>query len=422
VEGLAKLLKENNSLDLPKLKEEIKVIHEFINKTKQLDRLERNCFGLFSKIFGRSRSDQIEKTAQKLFFLSDTINLKFLTRLNSKLLILDKNKDFDILILKRGGILNIARDFSSIETELKKEIKHLPLIDQELAIKKMAILSEMVTYASALKNDSFKPDIIEKLTIYRLELKNEGISGSFPSKIEVAQDNPDAAEKGLIVDSKGNAFDNLRQIKNKNEYVQGGDSSTEKFATFCESKGGDYGVIRGWYKQQAKDSWHPKPTRVKNTLSSFRNVTQNKIWGGPQANIKQQKAMSEKERETLLMFMAFTTELLTRTDFPGKNSDGTITIFRTESKAVLEMNGINNVSSTKEHIMNRGFAESGSIIAPVMAYGAEVTEQRLPIHRVVGTFFTERLFNSDREKEFICMFDDITFKYTKSLTPSTTML
>jgi hypothetical protein len=159
-------------------------------------------------------------------------------------------------------------------------------------------------------------------------------------------------------------------------------------------------------------------------LSSFRNIPPDKTWGGPPFESKRWGLSEEesqgianvnpRDAETLLMHLAFTHELLIKTDFPGKNKDGTVTIYRTEAKTVLEMNGISEISDTKEHIMNRGFAESGSIIAAVSAEGTEVTEQRVPIVLIGGGFLTKRMYK-DNEKEFVCMFDDIPFKYTHSL-------
>lgn len=424
MEGLLKKLENPNlnSSELNQIKEETQVLHEFINKTKELNPLEKLCFGLFSKIFGKSTFLHINTSRKKLSSLSNNIQEKLTTIVNTKSLLLDKTPTFDVLNLKRAGISNILREFSAIESEMQQEINNLPAVDQVLANEKLAILKEMAEYATDLKQYNFKPQIIEKLIIYRIELKNEGISSSLPETLGLDPNNPAAAEKGLIVDANGKPFDNLR----KNNLKPEGDSAAEKIEAFCASRGGDYRFVNNWLKNQSTDSWSPESRYVKNIFSSFRNVDPNKIWDGPPLDLKMWglseaesrniTTINQRDAETLLMHLAFTHELLTKIDFPGKNKDGTVTMYRTESKEVLELNGITEVSDEKEHHMNRGFDGSFSIIAPFSLQGTEITEQRMPIVLIEASFLTKRMLK-DEEKEFVCMSDDVPFKYTHSIPP-----
>lgn len=418
IENLINKLDENPNLN--NIAKEIKTLHEYINKTKQLDRLDKTCFGFFSKIFGNGLSGQIKTTQDKLSSLSDAIQLKFKTKSNAKTLIFDKNPKFDVLNLKRAGISNIAREFSSIESELQIDINKLPAADQILAKEKLAIMKEMVEYASTLKQYSFKPQIIEKLIIYRVEIKNEGISSSFPDTLGLDPNNSQAAEKGLIVDANGKPFDNLRENGKKPD----GSSAAEKKQAFIASRGGDNQVITKWLKNQGTSSWSPESRYVRDIFSSFRNVPPDKIWEGPpldtklwpmsEDEIREMGTAKESDIETILMHMAFVHELLTKIDFPGKNKDGTVTLYRTENKTVLDDYGINEISSTKEHLMKRAFDGSFSIIRPVIADGTEVTEQRVPIVLTEASYLLEKMFK-DSEMEFVCQSDDIPFKYTHSL-------
>ena len=66
--------------------------------------------------------------------------------------------------------------------------------------------------------------------------------------------------------------------------------------------------------------------------------------------------------------------------------------------------------------MKRGAAESCSIFQRVNVLGSELTVQKVPIHRVLGTYWQSRdarvggnAFLGDHENEFVCLLDDVPF-------------
>ena len=123
--------------------------------------------------------------------------------------------------------------------------------------------------------------------------------------------------------------------------------------------------------------------------------------------------------DTLTAYHAFTYEMLSKADIPNKNSDGTITIIRTERKNVTDMY---NLKPGKTGKIKRGPLESTSLVEPVYVNGTtELTTQKVPIHRVFSTYFNEvkpginkTPFLSDGENEFLAMLDGLEVKHISS--------
>ncbi len=352
---------------------------------------------------------------KKVAIIKDRVN-NFITH-KTLSIILDSSALWNVNELRKMDMRMVADDFPMIEAAFKEAVEKMSPTERYIAEKKLNVMREMVQYTQLLRNDNYTGFAINEILIYRLELKNAGVTDVLPTSLTPAN-HPNAVNKGLIVDKKGIPFDHIRQQRDKKGAYIKGNSATDKFAAFCQKKGGDYGAIRKWFRGQAGDSWSPESRKFKNIFRSFRDVPEDKIWPGPSLGNKFELDSTDIERKTARMHLAFLAEAIAKIDFPGKNDDGTITVYRTESKVVLEMHNITTPSATVEHQMPHGFAESVSIMAPVLVYGDQLTERRVPLHRVVGAYFLERLLH-DSEKELICMLDDIPFIYSQSLTPVT---
>jgi hypothetical protein len=121
--------------------------------------------------------------------------------------------------------------------------------------------------------------------------------------------------------------------------------------------------------------------------------------------------------KSIKMFMAFNMEFLTHTHIPGIDRENkTLLVYRTEDKETLDNYGISEPSNEEKYTMRRGIAESGSLMEPVVVYGAHITVQQVPLHRIFGSYLTHQ-FRSENggnepEKEVVCLFEGIPFKYT----------
>ena len=115
-------------------------------------------------------------------------------------------------------------------------------------------------------------------------------------------------------------------------------------------------------------------------------------------------------------------EYLRRAEFDRKDAArGVVRLIRTEAKAVMEAAGLKPGDTGVT--LKRGVAESTSIYRQFNLYGTERTEQDVPFHRIIGTYWQSRspagyeassgLFLGDHENEFVAMLDGIPLDYTK---------
>lgn len=315
-------------------------------------------------------------------------------------------------IFNKVNILEVAKNMDDIEKEFESKVKNLKSPAKEIVENRMKELREMVKFADTLEADKFKPDIINKLVNYRLEIKKQGITDAFPSELIYTEN-----EDGIILDKEQKKFDNLREPESPKD--RNGSSAAERFQKFCAKKGGNSQIIIKWYNAQNAGTNSKTGLFIQNKIKGFRNVEPDKIWEPISLEGTSNKLrFSLNVEDTVLMFMAFNMELLSKTNIPGKNPEnGTIKLYRTENKTVLESNKITKAGTNETYTMNRQFLASTSIIkAGAYLSGHEVTEQDVPLHRIVGTYLTHKLAFG-YEMEFIAMLDDIPFKYTKSLPP-----
>jgi hypothetical protein len=289
------------------------------------------------------------------------------------------------------NINEVVQHWDMLQGYLEGKIENLSGSAKTNALNRLAELKEMVDYAQTLQQDAFKPEVIHKLVNYRLELKSEGISDSFPKQLTGGKD-------GLVQDENGKLFDTLREYEAM--------SSTSRFDKFCKKRGGDYDYIRTWYVYQGGNAWTIEPIKAKHILAGFRtHPLEYYYWAGNP--IDQIPPAKPDQEETLLMFLAFNMEFLTHTDLPGKEGKS-ITLYRVQDKIRIAKGSAVSEYQIGDKVKNwrRAAYESGSLIAPVaVAGGGEVTEQQIPLHRIVGTYITQPLHYNTEEKEFMFFFD-----------------
>lgn len=312
-----------------------------------------------------------------------------------------------LLAMAKIDIFFAESKLEQSRAELSSNINTLSEAQQTDASNKLAQIEEMIQYARLLKADKFKPEVIQKLIQYRLMIREAGISSQLPQRL--AQIDYFDTVSGKLWDDDGKLFGNVR--------IDAIDIDTvmSKFRRFCYDHGGDYALIRRWHADQGKASWSFMSCQVKQLILNFREVDRNEYFTAFLSNTPSSDPALAKLEETLLMNMALVMEFLTHTELPGINKvNGTITIFRSETAEVIETANIPHPisPSDKENqfYMKRGPAEAGSLISSVLSTFRGITIQEVPYHRIISTYVMEPFLRDD-EKEFICIFEGIPFKY-----------
>lgn len=382
-------------------------------------------FDLLEKLFGSTKSTE-GKPLDERAITNITNSLEGWVFDSTALSNPSDEKNKHIGKLPEGlSIIQLADNWNIFEGKMKEQISNLPAEQKKIAEARLGELEGMVNYAKVMKADKWKPDVIEKLVAYRLGMKESGITERLPEKLT---SDPNGLDHMLIDENNNNKpFDDLR----------GPSSTISDVNKFMQDNGGDLAIINEWFMYQATDSWSEGSQAMKSQITSYRNVDQSNYFykdGKKHADqerkkfidsISKEKKINKKEaekmlNETTLMWMAFNMELLEKTDLPGKNAKkGTITIYRTENKTVLENNGITEADGKTEYTMKRGPIESGSIIRGVSAKTFQLTRQEIPYHRCCFcNYLTETVpgkgetsLLSDYEMEFLFMGDGIPFTY-----------
>lgn len=325
-------------------------------------------------------------------------------------------------------------DFYSISDQILQMQKRrqailesVPAEVQETLARRMDHAVDIATTAKAMQPDNFKVEYADGFGMRRMELRKNGLVEQMPLAFDIKNyDKTTAGElytghgidAGAVVDEDGRLFDRLR----------GRNSLVSQLQDFVHSIGGDYNLITNWAKGQASSSWSHEAQAFKyHVTENWLDKPEENFWW-MQGKNKSRSIYQDEIRgredvydKTFQALHVFTQELLTKMDFPNKNDDGTVSLFRTEDSKVTK--GINGLRPGDRRVtMPRGAVESTSLFDAVYIGTTELTRQKVPIHRVVGTYFMERhpgtggdLLLGDGENEFVVILGgDIEFDYVAS--------
>lgn len=271
-------------------------------------------------------------------------------------------------------------------------------------------MQRVAKISKTLEEDDWNDDYVSTFTKHSVGIRAAGITDKLPKSLKGEGDDV------VLKDENGKPFDDLR----------GKDSTMKDLEEYVEKNGGNYKAAIAWMSEQAGSSWSDGAKAYKYHLAEQRGGSKdNYYWSGGEESAKLaykeyvKKAGGQKKyTEAMAAYHAFNYELLTKTDLPNKNPDGTITLMRTENKAVMDMYG-HKVGDTNI-TMKRGAAESTSLVQSVEVFGSELTVQKVPPHRIVGVYLHERYpgkggsaLMGDGENEFVAILDKVPFDYTK---------
>jgi hypothetical protein len=300
------------------------------------------------------------------------------------------------------------RGESSPSPEARRMLLNLPEGLRATVAARLHQLGDVAKTAETFLGDKFVDSYADGIAKHQIGIRAAGIVDRMPTRLD---------NKGVVVkDQDGRPWDHLR----------GKDSLVKSLEDYLRAQGLDYTTVSKWMSSQADSSWSRGSQALKHALAQARGgQASDYYWRDGAAvaadsyRIVTGKAGGEQRYlDTMRAIHSFTREYLTKADFSTKNADGTVTLLRTEPDAPLKAAGLK--PGMKGVTMRRGACESTSVFEWVTVYGSEKTVQRVPIHRVIGTYFQERFaghneaaFMSDRENEFVAVLEGIPFDYLK---------
>lgn len=317
--------------------------------------------------------------------------------------------------LKHRDLLD---QIDAISSQQKKLLKALPAELRDTVQARIAQMQHLTTVSKTLLDDEWKEAYVSDFAKHTLGVRAAGMVDRMPQQL--TQTETDATEYAAVYayDEQGQLFDSLRD--------QG--SIMADFDRYLRRFGSGYDAIIGdWMEQQASDSWaNEAPRSLKYFFANQRSVPRDRyFWrfGESKSRDSYQQVSNdvgpELYQQTLTAWHAFNHELLLKVKFARKNKNGTVTLMRTENREVMQT--LNQLKpGDRNQLIQRGFAESTSVYKKVSVFGTEMTLQNVPLHRIFGTYWTEKFsesgepgFIGDGENEFIALMDGIPLDYLR---------
>ena len=316
-----------------------------------------------------------------------------------------------------GGLKfkDVAFQLNDVYKQRDTLLAALPSELHEVINQRLGEFRNVAHTVGVMGQDKFKMSYLDTFTRHGIGIRAAGISDRMPSILAQTR-------KGsvTVVDENGKQFDDLR----------GQNSIVNDLAEYIESVGGNYSMVSHWMKKQAGDSWNPTPQAVKWYYSSRRSGdASNDYWwrnGRDEAKTKLNQWLSrigsdvETLDTTFAAYHAFNLELMRNIDFTNNDRESeSIRLVRTENKNVMQMNKLKQ--GDRNVTMKRGPVESTSVFRRIEVFGTEITIQKVPHHRILGTYFQARhpggssgAFLGDGENEFVAMLEGVPFDYEKT--------
>lgn len=268
--------------------------------------------------------------------------------------------------------------------------------------------TDLAQIYETMSNDKYVDHYIDRFSYHSSWIQSAGLTDFMPKQLRGVGE---GRQSVLLFDENGKEWDSIR----------GDGGIYDEFLNELDQRDRlAVNVLDVWGEQQAGDSWSAMPRYVKQLLAEQRPSE----YYVPEAEYPEfmERAISnlrlrfsdERVIDTAAALNALSYETLRRVDMGNRPAPGLIRLLRTESKDVLKAYGIKKVGDKGEVL--RGAAESTSLVSPVVVEGGYLTEQDVPLHRVIGMYtfgVDETIYLNDEENELLALLDGADVEFTR---------
>jgi len=261
-----------------------------------------------------------------------------------------------------------------------------------------------------LSADKYIDNYIDRFSYHNTWIQSSGVTSTLSKQLTWTNAK---SREVILVDENGKEFDDLR----------GSNGIYAKFLTELDKRTGGRGAefVEGWSGGQAFSSWSAWPRLVKEAMMENRPSDYFTMPVDPRTqNILERlrtQYTSTEVTEFASALNALSYETLRRVDVGNRTSAGMITVLRTESDDVIERYGLRKVKGSAA-MLQRGALESTSLFKPVVVAGAQLTEQDIPIHRVMGFYgfgISKTMYANEIENELLALLDGHISRYLRKV-------
>jgi len=274
--------------------------------------------------------------------------------------------------------------------------------------RRIAHAEDLVRIYKTFHDDQYINAYIDRFSYHNTWVQSSGIMDTASKQLRY--DGPLGRRAWIeLVDENGKEFDDLR----------GDNGIYAKFLSELGNRtdGKSDMFIQHWAQAQAGSSWSAESRYVKAMIERSRpgQYYSRRVASAADADMAILRARVSEDTvlDATAALNALSYETLRRVEV-GNRPAGKhlLRLIRTESKDVLDTYGLTSVGDVGR--VTRGAAESVSLLNPVVVEGSHVTEQDVPLHRVLGFygFGTDKtMYYNDRENELVVILDGLDVVY-----------
>ena len=260
-------------------------------------------------------------------------------------------------------------------------------------------------------DDKYVDSYVDRFSYHNTWIQSSGVTSTLPQRLTQQSA---TSSNVILIDESGKEFDDLR----------GRGGIYARFLKELDARTGKKGkeFIRRWADAQAGDSWSPLSRLVKQRMMVNR-PSSSYYWKDTDSYMESALAhfrtlYSDSAVDDMAAALnALSYETLRRVEVGKRPAPGVLTLLRTESDFVLDRYGMQRKKGSRATI-ERGALESTSLLKPVVVMGGNLTEQDIPIHRVMGFygFGTDKtMYLNDRENELLVLLDGHESRYARKV-------
>lgn len=305
----------------------------------------------------------------------------------------DIAKQLSGLVSKRSGIMEMITD-PTLRTILSARLDHA---------------ADLTGIYSTLSADKYIDTYIDRFSYHNTWIQSSGVTSTLSKQL--VWSNP-GSKMVTLVDENGNEFDDLR----------GANGIYAKFLKELDRRSDGRGTrfMGDWTSGQAFDSWNSFPRLVKEEM--MKNRPGDYYWkdSDPRTDrlLEDLRRQFKPEIVTDLSaaLNALSYETLRRVDVGIRPEPGVLRLLRTESNFVMQKYGLTKKGQVGS--IQRGALESTSLLKPIVVQGAYLTEQDIPIHRVMGFYgfgINRTMYADDGENELLTLLDGYSSRYLRKI-------
>lgn len=338
-----------------------------------------------------------------------------------------------------AGIRKLAKTREDLATALEG----MPSEVRRVALKRLDNLAEVESDMRPLVRDDHEDAYVDAFAKYTSAVRQRGFLDGLtrlkqvPERVEYYDPKEDrtksiTAHERNPRDADGVPFDGLR----------GKGGRGDRFYRWLDTELGPSAsrLLAGYASAQGGSSWSgPALTFKAWIVSRMRRPKGEVFWNGTTQGEREamlsgfmdtmarggdggwglgSRANAERVyTEAFAAHHAFHVEILRKTGLNVKG--GMVKVYRTEPSSIVHPEDVG-----VPKVRTRGLAESFSLLKPIRVYGTELTVQDVPLHRVLGTYLTDRpdggayaadMYAGDDENEVVVNTENLKSTYLGEL-------